>query len=179
MDGRDRHEVEDLRGLSLPVAVDPADPLLQPGRVERDVEVDQPVAVGLQVDALAGGVGGHQHPNRLLGRVLAEPGPGRSPGPRPAVEPLDRVQHRPVAAAAPARRTIHSSVAAYSVKITTRSFDQVLPSGRQIAVQERDQRLQPGVGPVLVAVAPVGQRGDVGRACGAPAGRCACCAAAP
>ena len=58
--------------LGLPVAVDAADPLLQPGRVERDVEVDQSVAVRLQVDALTRGVGGQQHPDRLLGRVLGE-----------------------------------------------------------------------------------------------------------
>ena len=61
-----------ISGVSLlAVAVDPADPLLQPGRVERDVEVHQPVAVGLQVDALAGGVGGDQDPDRLLVRVGA------------------------------------------------------------------------------------------------------------
>ena len=125
------HEVEDLRGLRLAVAVDPADPLLQPGRVERDVEVDQPVAVGLQVDALAGGVGGDQDPNRLLGRVLGEPGPDVSRS-SAGVEPWIDVQHRPVA---PLLQdpTIQSSVAAYSVKTTTRSLDQVFPSGRQIA----------------------------------------------
>ena len=53
-----RHEVVDLGGLGLAVAVDAADALFEPGRVERDVEVHQPVAVRLQVDALTGGVGG-------------------------------------------------------------------------------------------------------------------------
>ena len=61
-------EVEDLRLAGLAVPVDPADALLQPRRVERDVEVDQAVAVRLQVDALAGGVGGEQHPDRFLRR---------------------------------------------------------------------------------------------------------------
>ena len=37
-----------------------------PGRVERDVEVDQPVAVGLQVDALSRRVGGHEDADLLL-----------------------------------------------------------------------------------------------------------------
>ena len=63
-----RGQLVDLRRLLLAVAVDAADPLLQPGRVERDVEVDQPVAVGLQVDALAGGVGGDQDADLLLVR---------------------------------------------------------------------------------------------------------------
>ena len=44
------------------------------GRVERDVEVDQAVAVGLQVDALPRGVGGQQHPDRFLGRIRGELG---------------------------------------------------------------------------------------------------------
>ena len=69
----DRGEVPDLGCMGLAVAVDAADALLEPVRVERDVEVDQPVAVVLQVDALAGGVGGQQDPNRRLGGILVEP----------------------------------------------------------------------------------------------------------
>ena len=65
-------ELVDLRRVLLAVAVDAADPLLQPGRVERDVEVDQPVAVRLQVDALAGGVGGDEDPDLLLVRRRGE-----------------------------------------------------------------------------------------------------------
>ena len=53
-------EVPDLRSLRLAVPVDAADPLLQLVRVERDVVVDEPVAVLVQVDALASRVGGEQ-----------------------------------------------------------------------------------------------------------------------
>ena len=60
--------------LRLAVAVDAADALLEPVRVERDVEVDQSVAVVLEVDALAGGVGGEQDPHGRLGGVLVESG---------------------------------------------------------------------------------------------------------
>ena len=67
-----RHEVVHLGCAGLAVAVDAADALLQPGRVERDVEVDQPVAVGLQVDALPGGVGGHQDAHWVVGGVGGE-----------------------------------------------------------------------------------------------------------
>ena len=56
-------EVADLGRLGLAVTVDAADALLEPVGVERDVEVDQSVAVVLQVDALAGGVGGEQDPH--------------------------------------------------------------------------------------------------------------------
>ena len=41
-------------------AVDAAEPLLDAVRVPRQVVVDHQVG-GLQVEALAGGVGGHQH----------------------------------------------------------------------------------------------------------------------
>ena len=61
-------EVVHLGLLVLAVAVDPADPLLEAVGVERDVEVHQAVAMPLQVDALAGGVGGEQDPDRRLGR---------------------------------------------------------------------------------------------------------------
>ena len=57
---------------ALAVAVDAADALLELVGVERDVVVDQPVAVVLQVDALAGGVGGEQDAHRVLGRVGLE-----------------------------------------------------------------------------------------------------------
>ena len=55
--------------MLLAVAVDAADPLLEPVGVERDVVVDQAVAVRLQVDALAGGVGGQQDADRCLAWV--------------------------------------------------------------------------------------------------------------
>ena len=68
-----RGKLVDLGRQPLAVAVDPADPLLKPGRVERDVEVDQAMAVILQVDALARRVGGDQHPHRVLVRRCGEP----------------------------------------------------------------------------------------------------------
>ncbi len=51
-------EVGDVDRAGLAEAVDAADALLEPVRVERDVVVDDAAAVGLQVDALAGAVGG-------------------------------------------------------------------------------------------------------------------------
>jgi hypothetical protein len=65
-------EVADVGCDLLAVAVDATDPLLQPVRVERDVVVDQAVAMALQVNALAGGVGGQQDADGVLGRVGLE-----------------------------------------------------------------------------------------------------------
>ena len=150
-------EVEDLRFFGLPVAVDAADALLQPGRVERDVEVHQPVAVGLQVDALAGGVGGEQDAHRLLGRVLGELradvlavlGLGRA---------LDHGQRARRTRAGVSTRVSQSTVWAYSVNTTTRSLDQVLPSGRHTASRKPIRRVEPGVGAALVAQPPLHER---------------------
>jgi hypothetical protein len=64
--------VPDLRGLRLAVPVDAADPLFELVRVERDVVVDQPVAVLVQVDALAGRVGGQQDADLVLVGWLGE-----------------------------------------------------------------------------------------------------------
>ena len=58
-----------MAGLFLADAVDAAEALLDPVRVPRQVVVDHQVG-DLQVDALAGGVGGDEH---LDGRVDAEP----------------------------------------------------------------------------------------------------------
>ena len=44
----------------MPIPVDTAHPLFQPVGVPRDVEVEQDVAT-LEVDALAGGLGGDQY----------------------------------------------------------------------------------------------------------------------
>ena len=68
-------EVEDRGGLPLAVAVDTPHPLLQAGRIEGNVEVDQTVAIGLQVDTLAGGVGGHEDAHVLLGWIGVESRP--------------------------------------------------------------------------------------------------------
>ena len=67
-------EVGHLHLMRLAVPVDPADALFQPVGVERDVVVDHPVAVPLQVDALARGVGGEQDAQRVTVRVSLERG---------------------------------------------------------------------------------------------------------
>ena len=81
------HQVEDEHLTGLAVAVDAAHPLLQPVRVPGDVVVDHQVAE-LQVDALAGRLGGDQH----LGLVL-EDALGRDPvlQTHPAVDGAHRV----------------------------------------------------------------------------------------
>ena len=90
-------EVPDLGVCRLAVPVDAADPLLQLVRVERDVVVDQPVAVLVQVDALAGRVGGEQDADLVLvGRCLErQPELLPLPGVHPAVEQLDPLAGQP------------------------------------------------------------------------------------
>ena len=51
-----------------------------------------------------------------------------------------------------------STVWAYSVNTTTRSLVQCAAVGPAHRVEERQQRVEPGVGPALVAQAPVQQR---------------------
>ena len=114
-------EVGDLYLVGLAVPVDPADALFEPVGVERDVVVDDPVAVPLQVDALAGGVGGEQDPHRVAVGVGLERG----------LEVLALVlvhaaeqQAEPVPAQAPRASgcpASHCWVARYSVKTMTRS----------------------------------------------------------
>ena len=60
-----------LRG-GLELAVDAAVALLQAARVPREVEVKEVVAVGLEVEALAGGVGGDEDPQGLFRRIGVE-----------------------------------------------------------------------------------------------------------
>ena len=81
----------DVGCVRLAVAVDSADALLEPVRVERDVEVDEPVAVVLEVDALAGGVGGEKDPHGRLGGILVESGTDQFAGLgiRAALDDLD------------------------------------------------------------------------------------------
>ncbi len=60
-----RHEVEDVDLITLlAVPVDAAVALLHHVRVPGDLDVDQVRAVVLEVDALAGGVGGEEDPPR-------------------------------------------------------------------------------------------------------------------
>ncbi len=60
------HEVDDLRRLLLPVAVDPAVALLEHHERPRHVEVDHPVREVVEVDPLGGDVGGEEEPDRGL-----------------------------------------------------------------------------------------------------------------
>ena len=53
-------------GVRLELAVDAAVALFQAARVPGHVEVEQVPAVGLEVQALAGGVGGDQDADRVL-----------------------------------------------------------------------------------------------------------------
>ena len=62
--------VDLVTGLEL--AVDAAVPLLQPARVPRHVEMEEVPAVGLEVQALAGGVGGDEDAHRVLPRIGGE-----------------------------------------------------------------------------------------------------------
>jgi hypothetical protein len=90
-------EDPDLAG-GLAVTVDAAVALLQAVGVPGDFVVDQPVAVPLQVDALAGGVGGEQDADRRQARVGLEL--GLDPLPLPLVHAA--VQHGQPLAAEPA-----------------------------------------------------------------------------
>ncbi len=54
----------DLRGMPLPEPVDAPVALFDPDQAPRNVEVDQLVTVGMQVDALGGDVASHQDPDR-------------------------------------------------------------------------------------------------------------------
>ena len=76
-----RHEVEDQTVQPLPVAMDAAHSLFQAIRIPRDVVVEQDVAA-LQVDALTGRFGSHQHLDRAVAELLlgVEPGSSREPG---------------------------------------------------------------------------------------------------
>ena len=59
-----------LRRLEL--AIDPAVALFQPGGIPRQIEMNEVGAIGLKVDALAGGIGADQDTQRLDVRVRVE-----------------------------------------------------------------------------------------------------------
>ncbi len=56
----------------LKLSVDAAVPLFEPTRIPGKVDVEEAVAVRLEIDALAGGVGGHENAKRVLLRMLVE-----------------------------------------------------------------------------------------------------------
>ena len=61
-----RDEMEDIHfGGVLPMPVDPAIALFQPVGVPRNLPVQQPMAMGLKVDPLTGGVGRQQESTRI------------------------------------------------------------------------------------------------------------------
>lgn len=74
--------VDEHLGAGLAVAVDAAVALLQAGGREGNLHVDHAVAVALQVDALAGGVGGQQDAQGPHRRVVLELGLDALPGQR-------------------------------------------------------------------------------------------------
>ncbi len=147
-------------GVGLAVAVDPAVALLEPRRVPRDLPVQHPPAVALQVDAFGGGVGGHQDPHRRAGRVGLELGLGALPvvGVHAAVEGGDA--GRPLSPPKPlvSRRSIsHFWVSRYSVKMMTRSSFQPPPGSRQTSREPRQQRAGASVGPVAALLGPAAE----------------------
>ena len=82
----------------------------------------------LQVDALAGGVGGEQDPDGRLGRVLVELRADQLAGLGVGAAVDDRDAVLLVALAGAGSSRIQVSVSTYSVKTTTRSLRQS-PSG--------------------------------------------------
>ena len=88
--GQDEVVAADFVGR-LELAVDAAVALLDAARVPGQVEVEEVRAVGLEVEALAGGVGGEQDAQRVFGGIGVEPAldflaPGAT---RQAVDDLD------------------------------------------------------------------------------------------
>ena len=85
----------DVRAL-LAVAVHPPVALLHPVGVERDLHVDQPVALPVEVDPLGGRVGGQQDADLGGGRVVVELPDDPLPlvGSEAAVEHLHPIPHR-------------------------------------------------------------------------------------
>ena len=67
-------EIVNLRRLGLPIAVDTSDSLFESGWVERNIEIDKPVAVCLKIYSLACGIGGEQYSNGFLFRIGIELG---------------------------------------------------------------------------------------------------------
>ena len=57
----------------LQLAVDPAVALLDAARIPREVEVEEVGAVGLEIESLAGGVGGQKNAERIAGGGSVEP----------------------------------------------------------------------------------------------------------
>lgn len=75
LDGVRVADREHFHPAGLSVAVQPPDPLVEPHRIPRQVDVDQAGAVGLEVDALSPGLGRDEEPHlparEPLGRPLA------------------------------------------------------------------------------------------------------------
>jgi hypothetical protein len=151
-------EVLDLDGLGLAVPVQPADPLLQPVGVERDVVVDDPVAVQLQVDALAGAVVPEQDPDQVtvrrgLERVL-DALPERIV--HPAVQQAQAVPAQALGVEPGLERLLGVPVLGED--------DDALVVPRRVGpaglLQPGDQPFGLGVGPVGVGAGPLPQLGE-------------------
>ena len=55
-----RNQMEDVHRPALPDSVDPADALLEPHRIPRQLEIDDEPTRPLEIESLAGGVGREQ-----------------------------------------------------------------------------------------------------------------------
>ena len=96
----------------LPDSVDPADALLEPQRIPRQLEIDDDAAAMMEIQPLAGGVRGNEH----VERAVVEGIDGGSPeiGRHAAMNRADSRRAR-------ARLQTASRVSRYSVKITAGS----------------------------------------------------------
>ena len=154
-------EVGDLYFVCLAVPVHAADSLFEPVGVERDVVVDDPVAVPLQVDALARGVGREQDAHRVAVQAAWKAAlrcsrlfSSMPPNSRPSRSPP-----RPRAVRMPGEPLLGGLVfgedddALALVPVAVRAAD---------AVELGDERLGLGVGGLGVALRPFGELAAVG-----------------
>ena len=144
----------DLGRRRLAVTVDAADALFQLVRVEGDVVVDQPVAVLVQVDALAGGVGGQQDAHLVLVGRLLERKPQLLPPLRCSMPPKSSCTCSPAMPSCASRSFSQICVSRYSVNTTTRSFVQCRPVGQADGLQVGDQLPRLRVRGVLISCGP-------------------------
>ena len=65
-DGLRMEQADRVHGTALAESIDPADALLEPQRIPRQLEIDHDAAAMMKIEALTRGVGGDQHINRAL-----------------------------------------------------------------------------------------------------------------
>ena len=155
---------DDVRRLQL--AVDAAVALLQPRWIPRQVEMDEVVAAGLEVDAFARGVGAEQDAKRLLrpGSALkASFTCSRRSCPVMPVKVAMRSSPRSVSAnASLSRRSSQSRVSSHSVKMISRRSFQASSPVIMFCLDPVDQPFDARVGLALVALRDLQHRLDTG-----------------